>query len=174
MQGDIVTAAQTVNPQVAVSDANYTAPAGVTSITLTGAWQTVHGNDAGDTFIVAKSTGNALYGGAGNDTFDMGRNGDWASGGGGSDTFVFQATPWAAGGITDFDPAHDKLDLTGLLANAGYTGTDPVGAGYLKLTDDGQGDAQVWSNLNSVWWLVTTLQHVQVSSLHVNGAFITG
>jgi beta-glucanase (GH16 family)/Ca2+-binding RTX toxin-like protein len=173
LQGDIVTAAAAVNPQVAVSDASYTAPAGVTTITLTGAWQTVHGNDAGDTFIVANSTGNALYGGAGNDTFYMGRNGDWAAGGGGSDTFVFQATPWKAGGVTDFGPG-DKIDLTGLLAHAGYTGSDPVGAGYLKITDDGQGDAQIWSNLNATWWQVTTLDHVAAASLHVSGAFITG
>jgi beta-glucanase (GH16 family) len=173
LQGDIVTNVAAINPQVSVSVAAYTAPLGVTSITLTGAWQTIHGNDAGDTFIVANSTANALYGGAGNDTFYMGRSGDWAAGGGGSNTFIFQATPWTAGGITDFGP-NDKIDLTGLLANDGYTGSDPVGAGYLKITDDGQGDAQIWSNLNSTWWLVTTLDHVQVSSLHVSGAFISG
>jgi Ca2+-binding RTX toxin-like protein len=173
MQGDIVTAAAMVNPQVAVSDANYTAPAGVSSITLTGAWQTVHGNDAGDVFIVANSTGNALYGGTGDDTFYLGRGGDWASGGGGSNTYVFQATPWASGGITDFH-AGDTIDVGGLLAHSGYTGSDPVGAGYLKITDDGQGDAQIWSNVNSVWWLVTEVEHVQASSLHVSGAFITG
>jgi Ca2+-binding RTX toxin-like protein len=173
MHGDMVTGAPVVNPQVSVSDASYSAPAGVTGITLTGSWQTVHGNNAGDTFVVANGTGNALYGGAGDDTFVLGRSGDWVTGGGGSDTFVFPATPWAAGGIMDFGPG-DKVDLTGLLAQSGYTGSDPVGAGFLKITDDGQGDAQIWSHLGSTWWLVTTLEHEAPSSLHVSGAFISG
>jgi Ca2+-binding RTX toxin-like protein len=147
-------------------------PAGVTDVTLTGSWQSVTGNNLGDTF---HSDNNTAYitGGTGADTFDLGRGGDWATGGGGADTFVYAATPWAAGGITDFNAA-DKIDLTGLLAASGYSGPDPVGAGYIKITDDGSGDAQIWSNLNAQWWLVATLQHEPASSLHVNGAFITG
>src|SRR5262249_45630272 len=134
--------------------------------------QAIYGNNAGDTFHSDDSTA-YLFGGTGADVFDFGRGGDWAQGGGGNDTFVFSSTPWAAGGITDFS-AGDKLDLTGLLAQSGCTRPAPVGAGYVRITDDGSGDAQVWSNLNSTWWLVTTLQHVQASSLHMSGAFITG
>jgi hypothetical protein len=147
-------------------------PAGVTDITLTGSQQAIYGNNLGDTFHSDNNTA-YLFGGTGNDTFDFGRGGDWAQGGGGADTFVFAATPWAGGGITDFGP-DDKIDLTGLLASSGYTGSNAIGAGVIKITDDGQGDAQIWSNLNSSWWLVTTLQHVQASSLHMSGAFITG
>jgi beta-glucanase (GH16 family) len=178
MTGDVVTAAAPVSPHVSVSDAVYNAPAGVTSITLTGSWQTVTGNPAGDTFQ-SNDSGNVLIGGSGNDTFVMGRGGDAATGGGGSDTFVFQGTPWAAGHITDFDPGHDRIDLTGLLSASHYTGSDPVGDGYVRISADADGNAQVWSNLDPVapgygWWLVTTLDHVAAASVHVNGAFITG
>jgi beta-glucanase (GH16 family) len=157
---------------VTTSASPYTVPDGVTDITLTGAQQAIYGNNLGDTFHSDNNT-NYLFGGTGNDTFDLGRGGDWAQGGGGNDVFAFAATPWAAGGVTDFN-AGDKVDLTGLLQASGYTGSDPIGAGYIKITDDGSGDAQIWSNLNSTWWLVTTLEHVQASSLHVSGAFITG
>jgi Ca2+-binding RTX toxin-like protein len=176
MHDDIISGAPSVMSHVTVSDSVYTAPAGVTTITLTGSSQTITGNNAGDTFI-SDNNGNALIGGTGNDTFYMGRGGDWATGGGGSDTFVFQGTPWAGGHITDFG-AGDKIDLTGLLAASGYTGADPVGAGYLKVVD-GAGGAQLWSNLDPVsagmgWWLVTTVDHVSAASLHVSGAFVTG
>jgi beta-glucanase (GH16 family) len=150
----------------------YTVPSGVTDVTLTGSQQTVTGNNAGDTFH-SNNSGAYLTGGTGNDVFDFGRGGDWATGGGGNDIFAYAATPWAAGGITDFN-AGDKIDLTGLLVASGYTGSDPIGAGYIKITDDGSGDAQIWSNLSSTWWLVSTVQHVPAASLHMSGAFITG
>jgi Ca2+-binding RTX toxin-like protein len=146
-------------------------------VTLTGSHQTVTGNNAGDVFH-SDNSGNVFHGGTGNDTFHLGRGGDWATGGGGNDTFAFAETPWAAGHITDFG-AGDTVDLTGLLAASGYTGSDPVGAGYIKLTSDSSGDAQIWSNLGKVdpgygWWLVTTLDGEASSALHVHGAFITG
>ncbi|MGZ3277019.1 MAG: family 16 glycosylhydrolase [Caulobacteraceae bacterium] len=172
MHGDVIAGAPPVGPQATVGQADYAAPAGVTSITLTGSsWQTVTGNDLGDTFI-SNNNGNTLTGGAGNDTFYLGRGGDWAAGGGGSDTFVYHETPWAGGGVTDFG-AGDKIDLTGLLAASGYTGSDPVGAGYIKIADNASGDAQIWSHLNSTWWLVATLDHVSTANLHVNAAFVT-
>jgi hypothetical protein len=71
------------------------------------------------------------------------------------------------------------VDLTGLLAKSGYAGADAIGDGYVKITDDGAGDAQIWSNLDKIapgygWWVITTLDHVSASSLHMSGAFITG
>ncbi|MGZ3277016.1 MAG: type I secretion C-terminal target domain-containing protein [Caulobacteraceae bacterium] len=160
---------------VSTSDASYTAPAGVTDITLTGSQQTVHGNNAGDTFH-SNNSGNSLLGGTGNDIFDLGRGGDWATGGGGNDAFAFAATPWAAGHITDFN-AGDEIDLTGLLAASAYTGSDPVGAGYLKIIDDGSGSAQIWSNLDKVvagygWYLVTTVDHVGSALLQVQDSLV--
>jgi len=161
---------------VSTNASSYIAPAGVTDISLTGSAQAVTGNTLGDTFH-SNDTGNTLVGGTGNDTFNLGRGGDWATGGGGADTFAFAATPWAAGHITDFG-ADDKVDLTGLLATFGLTPSDPV-TGYVKISDDGAGGAQVWSNLHKLhegngWSLVTTLDHVSAASLHMSGAFITG
>jgi hypothetical protein len=159
------------NPSiVSTSDVDYTAPDGVKSITLTGAFQAIHANDAGDV-IWSDNSVNALYGGIGNDTFHMGRGGDWAAGGAGADTFIYPGIPWASGGITDFNAAEgDKIDLTGLLANAGFTGSDPFADGYLKLTTDGTGNAVLWANYNQLsndgWWPVATLDGVAASSLH--------
>ena len=53
--------------------------------------------------------------------------------------------PWAGAQITDFN-AGDVLDLTGLVASTGYTGSNPFEAGYLKialvgLEDTGQAGA---------------------------------
>jgi Ca2+-binding RTX toxin-like protein len=162
---------------VTASARGYLAPTGVTSITLSGSAQTVTGNDAGDSFIVSNNSANHIYGGAGNDTFILGRGGDVATGGGGADRYVFNETPWAAGHITDFDPGHDLIDLSGLLARSGYSGADPIHAGYIKLTADAAGQAQIWSNLgpiaNAGWWLVTTLDGVSVSDVAMLGDYVT-
>jgi beta-glucanase (GH16 family) len=162
---------------VSTSDAAYTAPAGVTSIALTGSWQTVTGNDEGDTFF-SNNTGNALIGGAGNDSFYIGRGGDWATGGAGADAFVFNGTPWAVGHITDFMPGQDTIDLTGLLAASGYTGANAIADGYIKIVDDVAG-AQIWSNLEPVsaglgWWEVTVVDGVSAGSLQMQGGLVSG
>jgi Ca2+-binding RTX toxin-like protein len=177
MQGDLLTAAPATSPHVTVADDHYVALAGVTSITLTGAGQTVTGNDGGDTFV-SNNAANHLVGGAGGDTFVLGRGGDVATGGGGADTFVFNETPWSGAHITDFTPGVDTIDLSGLLQREGYSGSNPAADGYVKV-QDAAGSAQVWSNLDLVspgagWWLVATLDNLSSASLHVHGAFITG
>ncbi len=163
--------------QVYVSAASYTAPDGVTAISLDGSAQTVAGNNAGDVFY-SNDTGNHLIGGSGADTFYIGRGGDTVTGGGGADKFVFDANPWNGGHITDFNAA-DQIDFSTTLGKAGYYGSDPVGAGYMKIASDGAGDAQVWIDPNGSfgaadgWWLATTLDGVAASSLHVNGGIVT-
>jgi Ca2+-binding RTX toxin-like protein len=159
---------------VSTSAADYTAPHGVRTVFLTGSGQTVTGNDQGDVFW-SNNAGNRLLGGAGNDTFYLGRGGDTATGNGGADVFKFSEVPWAGGHITDF-AAGDALDLTLMLTTVSPP-SEAISAGYLKLTDDGSGDAQVWANYhrpdNDVWWLVTTLDGVSVSSLHYANGVIT-
>ena len=86
---------------------------------------------------------------------------------------MFHETPWAGGHITDFSSG-DTVDLTGLLTGAGYKTGDPVAEGYLKVTADSAGEAQLWSHLAGQWWLVDTFDHVATTSLHLSGAFITG
>jgi hypothetical protein len=170
-----VSTSQTGSDTVSTSDATYTVPAGVTTIHLTGADQTVTGNNAGDTFW-SNDTGNVLIGGTGNDTFHLGRGGDWATGDGGNDTFAFAAIPWAGGHITDFS-AGDMLDLSVLMSTTSDTGTDGFADGYLKITADSSGNAQVWADYhipgNDGWWLVETLDGVAPSSLTHTGDVIT-
>jgi beta-glucanase (GH16 family) len=182
MQGDTVISTATPpsppqDPSVSTSDQTYSAPAGVTRITLTGSAQTVIGNDGGDTFI-SNNTGNHLTGGAGADTFEIGRAGDVVKGGGGADVFAFAETPWGGARIGDFTVGQDSIDLTGLLAKSGYSGQDAIADGYIRIAADGAGNAQVLSDMNqpgnSGWWVVATLDGVAPSSLHLHGAFITG
>jgi Ca2+-binding RTX toxin-like protein len=162
---------------VSTSDAYYWTPAGVTAVTLTGSGQTVAGNDLGDTFT-SNNSGNHIAGGAGADTFNLGRGGDVVTGGGGTDTFAFGETPWAGGHITDFAPGQDRLNLGGMFAHYGYAGSNPLADGRLSLVADGLGDTQVWFNMDGLTgasgaWLVTTLDHVNPASLHVNGGWIS-
>ncbi|MGZ3346976.1 MAG: family 16 glycosylhydrolase [Caulobacteraceae bacterium] len=127
---------------------------------------------AGQTFT-SDNNGDHWTGASGNDTFNLGRGGDVVTGNGGADTFKFAETPWAAGHITDFSSG-DTLDLTGMLAIDGWKTGDAVAQGYLKVTADATGEAQIWSHLGGQWWLADTLDHVAPSSLHIVGAFITG
>jgi hypothetical protein len=163
---------------VSTADANYTAPANVTSITLTGSQQHIDASATHGVTITSNDTGNVLIGGAGDDLFHLGRGGDWVAGGAGADTFAYAGTPWAGGGITDFNGAEgDKVDVSSLLQASGYSGSDPFADGYLQLTSDASGNAQLWSDVhqpgNEGWWLVATLDGVSTSSLHYSGGLIT-
>jgi hypothetical protein len=176
---DVISIGSSTGP-TAVSTAapHYTAPANVTSITLTGAQQYVDASATSGVTITSNDSGNVLIGGAGDDTFHLGRGGDWVAGGAGADTFAYSGTPWAGGGVTDFNAAQgDRIDVSGLLAASGFTGADPFADGYLQLTSDSSGNAQLWSDVrqsgNDGWWLVATLDGVSTSSLHYSGGMIT-
>jgi hypothetical protein len=143
---------------VSTADATYKAPPSVDSITLTGSQQTVTANDAHDTTIWSNNTGNVINGGSGDDTIHIGRGGDWVTGGAGTDTFVFDDIPWAPATITDLLPDQgDAIDVSGILARAGYTGSDPIADGYLKIS--GQ---QIFADYNQPgndgWWLVANVR----------------
>jgi hypothetical protein len=91
-------------------------------------------------------------------------------GNGGADQFIFQDQPWNAGSITDFNPADDVLNLKGIFASIGYTGSDPVADGHLVFQSDGSGDTQVIVNPQgpgtAIPITVTTLDHVDPSTIH--------
>ncbi|MGA0606690.1 Calx-beta domain-containing protein [Phenylobacterium sp. VNQ135] len=132
------------------------------TLTLSGPWGATLGqatatgtitNDDGSTppptgggagqVINSPGPGSTLTGTSGNDTLNASQGPDILTGGGGADRFVFGKEPWSPARITDFEHGADKIDLRGLLDAAGYTGTDPFGAGYLKLIDDGAGGTKV-------------------------------
>jgi len=155
---------------VETSDASYTAPAGVTTIVLTGsAAQTVNANDLGDT-ITSNDSGSTIVGGTGNDTFIAGHGADMLTGGGGDDSFVFNMLPWNAGHVADFQPGTDVLDLHGIFAGIGYAGSDPVADGYLNFAADGSGNTKVYVEpqgpSTTIPILVITLDHLAPSALH--------
>ncbi|HEV8015932.1 MAG TPA: choice-of-anchor tandem repeat GloVer-containing protein [Stellaceae bacterium] len=123
----------------------------------------------GETLGANDTAGQQLIGTPLNDTFYAGHNSVVMTGDGGANTFIFQYLAWNAGSITDFNTASDKLDLSALLSGAGYTGSNPVGDGYLQFAADGQGDTQVYVDpqgpSTTTPILVTTLDHVSPASI---------
>ncbi len=84
--------------------------------------------------LVGTGASNTLVGGAGNDTISGLQGRDRLTGGAGADKFVYTSLLDAGDIITDFEVGIDKLVIGQLLASVGYTGSDPVGAGYLGVT----------------------------------------
>jgi hypothetical protein len=66
----------------------------------------------------------------------------------------------------------DILDLRPLFAAAGYSGTNPLADGYLRLVSNGAGGTQVLfdpdgaGNANPWPFLITTLDNVQPTDTH--------
>jgi uncharacterized protein len=90
---------------------------------------TVQGTDKRDT----------LVGTPGDDLIVGGAQGDLLSGGGGANVYSYSSLADGRDTITDFAPGWDRIDLRALLLGIGYTGTDPVGDGVLRLKDGAQG-----------------------------------
>jgi Ca2+-binding RTX toxin-like protein len=128
--------------------------------------QTVTGNDLGDT-IISNNYGSTIIGGTGNDTIVAGTGADHLTGGGGSDTFVFNALPTKPGQITDFNPAADKLDLSGIFTAVGYTGANPAKSNWISFTSDHHGNTNVYINPHNGTGshLITTLDHISPSQI---------
>jgi len=148
---------------------------GVTSSTGTSGGSTGT-TTPGVTLTANDTAGQVLTGTAGNDTFYAGHNSVVMTGDGGSDTFVFNYQPWNAGHITDFNPAADKIDVSGLLTSAGYTGSNPFGDGTLSLSSDGHGGTDVLYHHSSTSVPITIVDLNNVASSAVNTSldFITG
>ena len=87
--------------------------------------------------IVGTGVSNTLAGGAGNDTITGLQGRDRLTGGAGADKFVYTSVLDAGDIITDFEVGIDKLVIAQLLTSVGYTGNDPVGAGYLGVSSSG-------------------------------------
>jgi Ca2+-binding RTX toxin-like protein len=152
------------------SQPSYAVPNGVTTVVLTGsASQSVTANNQGDT-ITSNDYGSTITGGAGNDTLIAGHGADMLTGNGGDDSFVYNDLPWNAGAVADFNTASDVLNLKGIFAGIGYTGSNPVADGYLTFASDGHGDTQVIVSPQGpstpIPILVTTLDHVDPSAIH--------
>lgn len=81
---------------------------------------------AGRDIIVGTAGDDIVMGGAGADTL---------TGGAGGDTFVYTSMRDAGDTIADFTPYADRIQLGGLLAGLGYTGSNAVADGYVRVVD---------------------------------------
>ena len=113
-----------------------------------------------------------IFGGAGNDRITGGAGADRMEGGAGNDLFIFTATDTATDIITDFARGRDRIDLSGIDANAGTAANDAFAfigsaafsnvAGQLRFAGgflygdvDGDGVADFTLQLNGVSQLTT-------------------
>ena len=147
---------------ITITTLDHVRPADLTAAKLLGPV-----GPAATTGVVLTSSGASatLTGGAGQDTINAGQGPDMLTGGAGADHFVFAATPWNSGHISDFTPGSDVLDLRQIFSAAHYAGTDPVADGYLSFQSDGAGGTKVYVDVDgpqgAQWpFLITTLDHV--------------
>jgi uncharacterized protein len=96
-------------------------------------YKTIRGTSGRDT----------LVGTAGDDILIGGSGSDILTGNGGNNLFAYLSVRDAGDVITDFVPGKDKLDLRVLLANLGWTGTDPVAEGWLRFVPQRAGGTQI-------------------------------
>lgn len=138
--------------------------------TGTGTGQTL----IGQTLAANDTAGQSLTATTPNDTFIAGHNSVVMTGDGGANTYMFNALPWNAGEITNFNPAMDKIDVSGILQTAGYTGADPFGDGTLSLNPDGHGGTELvyhppGAGSNGVWpTSIVDIDHVTSSQFQAS------
>lgn len=129
--------------------------------------------------LSGQNGGSNLTGGPGNDTLDGGTGPDTMTGGAGADQFVWNPLPWSPSRITDFADGTDHINLSGLLAAYHYQGSDPIGDGYVRLVDDGQGDTWLYFDTDGhgsadQWGtFLATIDHVPASSLSASDFIFT-
>jgi len=91
----------------------------------------------GNDIVEGKAGNDTLTGGRGNDLLTGGSGADLLVGGAGSDTFVYTDFNDKGDTITDFGVGRDVLDLKTLFDNLGYTGANPIAAGYMRFVQSG-------------------------------------
>jgi uncharacterized protein len=82
-----------------------------------------------------------LSGTPGDDQIIGGAGADKLTGGEGDDVFTYTSTADARDTVHDFEPGADRIDLRALLASIGYSGSDPITDGVVRLKDATKGAA---------------------------------
>lgn len=130
--GDVIVEAAGAGTDTVRTAVAHTLEANVEDMVLTGMGNiTVAGNALGNR-IDGNTVRNQIFGGAGNDTLWGGGGADTLAGGDGADVFVFRNMTERVV-VSDFADGTDRIDLSMLVAGVGYTGSDPLGAGIVKL-----------------------------------------
>jgi uncharacterized protein len=83
--------------------------------------------------IVGTPGRDVITGTPGDDIIIGGGGADEIRGNGGRDLFTYTSMRDAGDLILDFEPGDDRIDLRTLLATLGWTGTDPVAEGWVRL-----------------------------------------
>lgn len=87
--------------------------------------------------LVRKLAGTAardtLTGTAGDDEIEGGEGADAITTGGGRDVIVYRSLRDAGDTVSDFAPGSDRIDLHALLAAIGYSGSDAVASGHVRI-----------------------------------------
>jgi len=91
--------------------------------------------------IEGTSGRDTVTGTAGDDVIAGGEGADTLTGGAGRDVFVYRTMRDAGDTITDFVPGTDRLDLAGVLASVGYSGSDALADGVIRLVATSAGTA---------------------------------
>lgn len=91
------------------------------------------GTISGKLLVGDGEPGQVLQGTPYNDVFIAGDNSVVMEGEGGHDRFKFNVVPTNPGRITDFNPKEDWIDVSKLLADAHYRGTQPFSDGLLSI-----------------------------------------
>ncbi|MDY0747836.1 ExeM/NucH family extracellular endonuclease [Paucibacter sp. R3-3] len=75
--------------------------------------------------------GKTIVGTPGDDVIEGGPGANTITGNGGHDVFVYRSILDVGDTITDFNPADDRLDLSGLLQSQGVASADPLASGHV-------------------------------------------
>ena len=129
----------TPSPQPPSPEQPAPAPEGV-SKTGTYRNETISGTEGNDT-LSGRGGNDSLNGYGGNDVLIGGTSSDALKGGTGADTFVYTGLSDRSDSITDFNgAAGDKIDVSEILDDYDYTGSNPFADGTLDFTDTWRGE----------------------------------
>jgi beta-glucanase (GH16 family) len=131
----------------------------------------------GKTLVGDDEPGQVLKGTRCDDTFYAGHNSVVMEGRGGQDRFIFGDIPWQPGQITDFQPSLDRIDISALLAIAGYKGTTPFSDGLFAIMPTVAGGSRLHFYPKSAKsgccdYTIVTLDKVLPSQLDLTRDFI--
>jgi beta-glucanase (GH16 family) len=138
---------------------------------------TVRHGCTGKTLVADGKPGQVLKGTRCDDTFYAGDNSVVMEGRGGRDRFIFSDIPSNPGQITDFHPSLDKIDVSALVAIAGYKGTTPFSYGLFAIMPTLAGGSTLHfypakAGGNCCDYTIVTLDNVLPSQLDLTRDFV--
>jgi len=157
--GDVVKELASEGTDTVSSSISYALTHGVENLILTGQAKNGTGNELNN-ILVGNASANELDGGAGNDRLIGGDGVDRMTGGAGNDVFVAEINATKSAGRTgpisvdlvlDFARGQDKIDLSGIDANANRSGHQAFNWMGYNIGTQGAGELsmQTFGNMNA-------------------------